>query len=321
MTEVQQSGLRAWSWAGAVGAALVGSAAFNAWSSARAKLRYPPIGKFIEVDGVRLHYLDRGAPDAASTVVLLHGSGALIQDFVTSGLVDRLAERHRVIVFDRPGYGYSDRPRDRSWTPEAQAAALVAACAQLGVVRPLVVGHSWGTLPALARALDHPAALSGLVLISGYYFFSPRADAIPTLIAASPVVGDLLSHTLLPLQTRITGPAGLRMVFSPAEPPQRMLDEMPFELMLRPEQLHATAADSGQMPIAAGRLQTRYGELTLPVAILWSEGDALVRQGGQSARLAQTLPHALTKQIDDAGHMMHHIYPDAVVAVIKQVAA
>jgi pimeloyl-ACP methyl ester carboxylesterase len=94
-------------------------------------------------------------------VVLIHGSASLIQDFVTSGLVDRLAQTRRVIVLDRPGYGHSARPRATVWTPERQAALLIEACAQLGVERPVVLGHSWGTLVALAWALDHPRRSRG----------------------------------------------------------------------------------------------------------------------------------------------------------------
>ena len=75
-----------------------------------AERKNPPIGTFIECDGVRLHYLDRGDP-TAPCVVLLHGNGSMIQDFTISGLVDLLARRNRVLCFDRPGFGYSQRPR------------------------------------------------------------------------------------------------------------------------------------------------------------------------------------------------------------------
>src|SRR3954447_19343447 len=72
----------------------------------------PPVGSFIECDGVRLHYLDRGDP-SAPCVVLFHGNGMMIQDFIISGLVELLAPRHRVLCFDRPGFGHSRRPRAR----------------------------------------------------------------------------------------------------------------------------------------------------------------------------------------------------------------
>jgi alpha-beta hydrolase superfamily lysophospholipase len=77
-----------------------------------AERKNPPIGNFIECEGVRLHYLERGDPVAPS-VVLFHGNGSLIQDLIISGLVDRLARRNRVLCFDRPGFGYSQRPRAR----------------------------------------------------------------------------------------------------------------------------------------------------------------------------------------------------------------
>jgi hypothetical protein len=90
-----------------IGASSAVAAAFALWvrhRARRAERDHPPIGRFVEVDGVRLHHVERGE---GSPVVLLHGNAVLLQDFIASGLVRRLAERHRVIVFDRPGYGFS----------------------------------------------------------------------------------------------------------------------------------------------------------------------------------------------------------------------
>jgi len=53
--------------------------------------------------------------------VLFHGNGTMIQDLTISGLVDLLARNNRVICFDRPGFGYSQRTRSRLWTATAQA--------------------------------------------------------------------------------------------------------------------------------------------------------------------------------------------------------
>ena len=74
----------------------------NVVFSKLAERRNPPAGKFIECDGVRLHYIERGDP-AAPCVVLFHGNGSMIQDFTISGLVDLLAQTNRVVCFDRPG--------------------------------------------------------------------------------------------------------------------------------------------------------------------------------------------------------------------------
>ena len=83
-----------------------------------------------------------GPDDAAQPVVLLHGNGTMGDDFELSGLVDEAAQRHRVWVFDRPGFGYTDRPRTTTWTPARQADLLARALRQIGVERAVVVGYS-----------------------------------------------------------------------------------------------------------------------------------------------------------------------------------
>ncbi len=304
----------------ATAAGLAIAALVNAARARAAEAAHPPAGKFVAVDGVRIHYLDRGAPDAPP-VVLLHGNGSLTDDFVISGVVDALAARYRVIVFDRPGSGYSERPKGRKWGPVEQADVLVAAAATIGIERPIVVGHSWGTLAAIAWALDHPAAVSALVLASGYYFPTPRLDVVTVLPAVAPGIGDLMRHTVSPILGRATIPLGNRLVFDPAEVPERWSAEFPVELALRPSQLRATLADTAQMVPSAGTLAPRYKDLRLPVVLIAGDGDRLVNTGQQTKRLAGLLPHARLTIVAGAGHMIQHVAPEAFVAAIDQAAA
>src|SRR5882757_9821526 len=141
---------------------------------ARAEAHHRPVDGFITVDGARLHYFEKGR---GTPVVLLHGNGSMIGDFVSSGITERAATGHRVIAFDRPGFGYSERPRGRRWGPTEQAKLFLRAFALLGIEQPIVVGHSWGTLVALALALESGHKVAGLVLLSGYYYPMPRAGA------------------------------------------------------------------------------------------------------------------------------------------------
>ena len=104
--------------------ALAISALVNRHLARNAENDNPPAGQFLEVNGVRLHYVERGS---GAPLVLLHGNGSMIQDFETSGLIDLAAKNHRVIVFDRPGFGHSDRPRNVVWTPAAQAELIYGA--------------------------------------------------------------------------------------------------------------------------------------------------------------------------------------------------
>src|ERR1041385_7956937 len=115
------------------------------------QIRRPrPLGRFVEVDGVRVHYIARGKGRPG---VLIHGNGTMAEDFVICGLLDQLAKRYRVIALDRPGFGHTDRPRWRVWTASAQAHLLHRVLERLNVERPVIVGHSWGTLVALALAV------------------------------------------------------------------------------------------------------------------------------------------------------------------------
>ena len=136
--------------AAAVGALAV-SALVNRRLARNAENDNPPAGQFLEVNGVRLHYVERGS---GAPLVLLHGNGSMIQDFESSGLIDLAAKNYRVIVFDRPGFGHSDRPRNVVWTPAAQAELINSALHRLGVPHAIVLGHSWGASVAVALALN-----------------------------------------------------------------------------------------------------------------------------------------------------------------------
>ena len=216
-------------------------ALINGAFARRAETHNPPKGKFVEVDGLRLHYMEKGT---GSPVVLLHGNQAMADDFEISGAFDLIAEKHRVIALDRPGFGYSDRPRETVWTPSAQADLIRKAFIKLGVEKPVLVGHSWGTLVALAYAIEHPAETGGLLLLSGYYFPSKRLDAVFASLPAIPIIGDLLRYTFWPLFGWLAGPLLLKTVFAPSNVPERFKREFPISMALRPSQIRATAGDS-----------------------------------------------------------------------------
>lgn len=294
-------------------AALGGAALFNRARAQRAERDNPPAGRFIEVDGVRLHFVERGQ---GPSVVLLHGNGVMIQDMEVSSLLERVAEQYRVIAFDRPGFGFSERPRSTVWTPVAQAKLIYKALRQLGVERPIVVGHSWGTLVTLALALDHPDAVGAIVLLSGYYFPTARADMPLMSGPAVPVVGDVMRYTLSPLLGRLMAPAIVRHTFAPDPVPGRFA-EFPIDLALRPSQIRASAADTALMVPGAAELSRRYAELSLPVVIVAGDEDKIADFGRQSARLHTELPGSELRVVRGAGHMIHHTAPDEVLAAIS----
>jgi pimeloyl-ACP methyl ester carboxylesterase len=308
---------RLWSWgvgAAAVGA-LAGSALINRRRTKRAEQENPPLGKFLTVDGVRLHYLERGQGDP---IVLLHGNGTMIEDWIVSGLFDELAKTRRVIAFDRPGFGHSERPRSRIWTPAAQAALIAEALAELKVSKPVVVGHSFGTLVASALALNHRESVSKLVLLAGYYYPSVRADVLIAGQPAVPVVGDIMRHTISPFIGAAMTPRINTKIFNPAPVSKRWEQEFPFEMTLRPSQIRAEAAEAAMMIPAAAALAPRFAELKLPVTIIAGPGDELVTTADQSERLHKALPTSRFIAVEGAGHMVHHTATDRVLSAIGQ---
>ena len=307
---------KTWLYLGAAGAALAASALFNQANARRAEAANPPQGSFVEVDGVRLHYVDRGS---GSPVVLLHGNGVTLQDYTASGVLDLAAERHRVIAFDRPGFGYSDRPRSTIWTPAAQAGVLAAALEKLGVTRAVVVGHSWGTMVALALALDRPDLVAGLVLLSGYYYGTARPDVVPFSLPAIPGVGDVMAHTISPLSGAAIGPVTIKASFAPAPISEKFAD-LPLALTLRPSQIRATAADTAMMIPGATALSLRYSELAMPITIMAGEGDLIAHVANHAERLAAEIGHSDLRIVPDQGHLFHYAVPDQVAAAIDRIA-
>jgi pimeloyl-ACP methyl ester carboxylesterase len=300
-------------------AAVLGTTALLVARRARqAERDNPPAGPFLDVDGVHLHYLDRGH---GPPVVLLHGNATMVQDFEISGILDRLAQQYRVIAFDRPGFGHTNRPRSQAWTPAAQAELVQRAIIQLGVRQAIVVGHSWGTLVAVSLALDHPADVRSLVLLSGYYFPTLRADVLASTPTAAPVLGDLLSYTVIPLLGRALRSRVFRKLFAPAAVPQRFAAEFPRELALRPSQLKASASDTVLMTPSAAALAERYDELKMPVIVIAGKEDRVVDFARQSERLDEVLKESALIALENGGHMIHHTDPQKVVEAIDLAAS
>jgi pimeloyl-ACP methyl ester carboxylesterase len=279
-----------------------------------AERRHPPVGNFIECDGARLHYLEWGDA-SAPYVVLFHGNGAMIQDFSISGLADLLARRNRVLCFDRPGFGHSQRPRFRLWTPTAQAALFAKALERIGVQNPVVVGHSWGTLVAVALGLRADYPIRGLVLASGYYFPTSRLDVWFLSGPAVPVLGDFLRYTVAPIISLAVLPAMLRKIFAPRPVPQAFKTKFPISLALRPKQLRAAAEESAFLIPAVAQLQSLYPAIKCPIHLFHGDQDHFI-ECEQSSHLHQALPRSVLHFVQDAGHMVHYADPALITEVV-----
>ena len=298
-------------------AALAASAYLIRRCSRKVEADYPPLGRLIEVDGVRLHVVMRGT---GTPLLLLHGNGSNVLDLELSGLIDRAAERYQVIALDRPGFGFSSRPYDRPWTARAQAELVHKALQKLGIARPIVAAHSSGTQVALELALEYPSDVRSLVLLSGYYYPSPRADALLMSLPALPLFGALLRHTISPWLARLLWPLQAKILFSPAQVASSFRAYPPW-MSLRPIALRAAAAECTQAIATAAKLRGRYTRLEVPVVILAGADDRFIAPGWNSVQLHQEIAGSDLTLVPGAGHMVHHTVPEEVMTAIDAAAA
>ncbi len=301
-------------------------AALTAWRAASraagAEADFPPEGAFVEVDGRRVHYVQRGAgPD----LVLLHGASGNGRD-MTFRFMDRLTDRYRVTAFDRPGLGYTDRVSPglanpfaaRGETPMEQANLLRAAARALGIERPIVLGHSYGGSVAMAWALGDPEGTAAVVDLSGatmpwrgplnwsYEITKGRLPGavVPWLVAAW-VPQRLVNRAV----------AG---TFAPHDVPDAYAEQLGAALSLRAASFRANARQVNSLLAAVEAMAPRYPSLTVPLEIVHGDLDTIVGLEVHSRPLAALVPDAHLTVLHGVGHMPHHTHPEAVVAAIER---
>lgn len=289
-------------------------------NEARAEAAYPPEGRFVTVDGTRVHgvVMGRAAGDAPD-LVLIHGASGSTRD-MTFSLAPRLAETYRVIVFDRPGLGYTDRINRTGATITQQADLLQKAAAQLGAEKPVVLGHSYGGAVALAWAVTRPDHIAALVDVSGAAEPWEGGISFYYRLLSSPVLGPLVIPFLTAYVDDSRVEEAVREIFAPQDPPDGYVDYIGTGLTLRRHSLRANALQRANLLSEIEALHTRYGEISVPVEIVHGTADTTVPLSVHSVPLADQVPDAHLTRLEGIGHMPHHADEDAVVAAINRAA-
>lgn len=295
--------------------ALVLLGLYTAVATARVERAYPPLGDFVSAEGVRLHYVERGPIDAP-TVVLLHGASASLRDFEASILAD-LALDHRVIAFDRPGYGYSDRPNGAWPDPAVQAGLIRGALQALGVEQPVLVGHSWSGAVVLAYMLNHAENTAGGVLLAGAINSWEGGVSWFNNVAGWPVIGPVFVRTVVfPLGQLVLNSA-VTSVFAPDEPTPGYLKRTGAALALRPGAFRSSAEDVRNLNGFLARQSERYDEISGRLLLITGDADKTVPAWNHTAPLAARLPQADRVDLPGVGHALHHSRSDKIADLIR----
>ena len=277
----------------------------------------PPPGKFIEIDGNRIHYVDRGQ---GRPIVFVHGLGGT-QFHFTKSLFDLLDKDFRLIAFDRPGSGFSTRRGDTPASTSEQAAFVARFIDRLGLDRPLLVGHSLGGAIALATALDFPDKLSGLALISPLTHYSSEAGAKFPLDIRQPWRRRLIAEIVSAPNAVKLGPATLEYVFGPQKPPDDYAVSGGAMIALLPSHFYAASTDFVATPRDMPRQETRYGELRMPVGIIFGGADRVLDVERNGRSMAGQVRDLDLEILEGVGHMPQFAERERVAAFIRRMAA
>jgi len=301
--------------------ALFALALYSAWYAARTARRFPPRGAFVEAGGVRIHYVDMGPADPkGAPIVLVHGASGNLGDMAES-IMPELAKRHRVVAFDRPGHGWSERPAsDEIADPGAQARILHEAVKKLGIEKPVLLGHSWGGALATAYALQFPDALSGLVVLSGATHVWEGATAWYHRVVAMPVVGAIFIRTLMVPGGRLLMQAGVDGNFAPNVAPEGFAERIGLPLLFRPRHFRANSADSRQLRGYLAVQSRRYGEIRVPTIVVTGNRDRTVWAKLHSYALHDEIEGSEMIKLVGVGHMPHYVRPDVVIDALERLA-
>lgn len=244
-------------------------------------------------------------------VVMLHGRDGTLQEF-TFSIFEDVASTYDAVALDRPGYGYSRWDGAEPLTTKVQARLIRESLMQLGIEKPLLIGHSYGGAVMLQYLLDYPDQVRGAMSLGGVAYVDEPPDRGVFGIPLLPVIGPLATHTVVLPLGRYLAPAMYEQAFRPAEASADYVEAI-SSLYLRPTQFTATARELAVMYSSVGAMSSRYDEITVPVTIIFGDADQMLSVEVDGKRLHDAVPDSEMILVEGAGHKVHHTHPNVVL--------
>jgi pimeloyl-ACP methyl ester carboxylesterase len=286
---------------GAVGAAVAVKMLTRArtvrWEDVRHLVPHSDRSRFVNVDGIRLHYQEFGDPTRPA-MVLIHGYTA--SSYVWRHSVQMLADAgFYVLAIDLVGFGYSEKPRWFEYSIDAQARVVERFFDRLGIGRACLVGSSYGAAVAATVALDYPERVEKLVLVDAVCNDELKKHPILRL-AAIPVVGEVIT----PFLADSYALHRWRMRGSLAACNVALVTDERVKSIRRPlyaaDGHHSLLATSRAW--AACRIEQDAHLIMQPTLIIWGENDPVI-PASDGYKLHDAIPDARLVLIQNAGHI------------------
>lgn len=271
-----------------------------------------PAKQFVDVDGIRVGYLDvgRGEP-----LLLIHGLGQSSTAWLRC--IEALAQHRRVIAPDLPGFGESDIPEDAPFGPRFYARMVAGFVRVLDLDRVAAVGHSAGALALSLAALDAPRTFERVVLVDPAGF-TPAPDNLLGAAAAS-----LIRLVVGVPRTRAMTRALYHTAFYD---PHAADDETVDEIALRRAHPRGKLASRRafvrhfEFCQRLAPFHERLSDLEAPVLVIWGSDDRLFH-ASDSAVARRVIPRARLEVIERCGHCPQIEHPQRFADLVLEFLA
>jgi len=273
-----------------------------------------PDSLFIEVNGFDVHYKMLGQGEPA--LVLLHGFGS--STFSWREVMAPLTQFGKVVAFDRPAFGLTERPLPGTWkgenpyTLDASVSLTIALLDKLGVNKAILVGNSAGGTIATLTALRYPQRVEALILVSPAVY---GGGGSPSWIR--PLLG-------LP-QVRRLGPLFVRYLVGRLEASLPSAWHDPSKITpavitgyKKPLQVENWDRSFWEFTTTSrpSELETQLGQVTVRTLIITGDDDRWVPTA-ESVRLAGELPNADLVVIPNCGHVAQEECPQQFMDAVQ----
>ena len=249
--------------------------------------------KFMDLDGMAVHYRDEGNPADKTPVVLLHGTAASLLTW--NGWTTALKAKHRVIRLDLPGYGLTGPNPDQDYSMNFYCRFLHDFLEKLDVNRFYLAGNSLGGKIAWEYALAFPGNVKKLILIDAAGYPLPHRMSLAIRLASTPV----LKNILLYFTPRFLVEKSLKEVYADHSKVTEQLVDQYYDMVCRTGNRAALVAWAGMVDDDNYR---KIKQIQTPTLILWGEADTWIPVE-DAYRFEKALPNNRVVIFKDLGHI------------------
>ncbi len=272
-----------------------------------------PESQFLDLRGVKVHFIEKG--EREPVFLLLHGFGA--STYSWREVFDPLAEEGRVVAFDRPGFGLTERvltwEGENPYAPQTQVGLVLDLLDVLGVEEAILIGNSAGGTIATSFALQHPGRVSGLVLVDAAIY---TGGGSPTWI--HPLLRMPQMDRLGPLLARTIATRGEAFLESAYHDPALVTEEVRAGYK-RPLQVEGWDRALWELTKASRPLDLdqEVDQIAVSTLVITGDDDRIVPPA-DSLRLAEEIPGASLVVIEDCGHLPQEECPGDFLDAVRE---